>query len=71
MLRLTAIRPRDLDLAATWVSYLTSLGKEGPSLAQIATGVRDQVQDQAAASDPRAGAVVSTTSGRIAPARLC
>jgi hypothetical protein len=36
MLRLTNTRPRDLDSAATWIVYLTSLGKEGPSLAQIA-----------------------------------
>jgi hypothetical protein len=36
MLRLTNIRPRDLDSAATWIAYLTSLGNDGPSLAQIA-----------------------------------
>jgi hypothetical protein len=35
-LRLANIRPRDLDSAATWLAYLTSLGSEGPSLAQIA-----------------------------------
>jgi hypothetical protein len=36
LLRLSNIRPRDLDSAATWIVYPTSLGKEGPSLAQIA-----------------------------------
>jgi hypothetical protein len=36
MLRLTNIRPSDVESAATWIVYLTSLGNEAPSLAQIA-----------------------------------
>jgi hypothetical protein len=40
LVRLANMRPPDVNIAGIWFSYLISLGKEGPSLAQIAAVCR-------------------------------